>query len=90
MKKGKKVERHFVKARMASVEHDNKKMAVPMSESYRFFACDCDPPCGNVNFVFEDIEGVPFGCAQLSYEHILGPLTEAALEAREAVGEKTN
>lgn len=88
--KKKKAIRHVVKARMGIVRHGNEDIMVPMSNSYGFFVCKCDPPCGNVNFILEDLEGVPFGCAQLSYEQILGPLTECALEAKGLVGEKTH
>jgi len=81
---------NIIKARLMTFSHNSESFTVPMANSYRFFACDCDPSCGNVNFILEDENERPFSVAQLSYEQILGPLTEAALEARTAVGEKTN
>jgi len=74
----------------ARVKYDKGVVTVPVSTSFRFSACECEPPCGNVNFVFEDEDMKPFACAQFGYEQILGEITEAALEAKAAVGEKTN
>ena len=83
-------QKHVVKARTGVVVHEGRDVMVPLSDSYRFFVCNCDPPCGNVSFIFEDMNGRPFGCAQLSYEQVLGPLTECALGAKKLVGEKTH
>jgi len=74
----------------ARVKYDKGVVTVPVSTSFRFSVCECEPPCGNVNFVFEDEDIKPFACAQFSYEQILGPLTECALEAKKLVGEKTH
>jgi hypothetical protein len=77
-----------VKARPANVAHNGETLVVPMSHSFRFFACDCEPPCGLVTFVLEDFDGRPFTVMQLSYDQILGGVVEAALEARDGVDAK--
>jgi hypothetical protein len=65
-------------------DSEGKDKSVPMASSFRFFACECHPPCGLINVIFEGEDGEPFAVAQFSYDQLLGPLTEVALAAREA------